>query len=117
MNGIEQETTDGRVLIHLRGEVDLSWSQQVRKAVLDALAASPRVGVVLRDVGYIDSSGIAALVEGFQNARSTGRAFALVAISDAVRAVLELARLDRVFPIVADADAIPEPVGGAAWKP
>ena len=57
MNGIEQETADGRTLIRLRGEVDLSWSQQVRQAVLDALAKSRRVGVVLSDVSYIDSSG------------------------------------------------------------
>jgi anti-sigma B factor antagonist len=117
MNGIEQETTDGRTLIRLRGEVDLSWSQQVRRAVLDALAHSRQVGVVLSEVSYIDSSGIAALVEGFQNARSQGRGFALVAVSDAVRAVLELARLDRVFPLVADVDAIPEVTGAPAWKP
>lgn len=111
MNAIEQETTNGCVLIRLSGEVDLSWSQQVREAVLEALQESQRVGVVLSDVSYIDSSGIAALVEGFQIARSKGSGFALVAISDAVRAVLELARLDKVFPIVADADSIPEVKG------
>jgi anti-sigma B factor antagonist len=116
MNGIEQETKDGRTLIRLSGEVDLSWTQQVRQAVLDALASSQRVGVVLSDVSYIDSSGIAALVEGFQSARSKGSGFALVAISDAVRAVLELARLDRVFPIVADVEGIPEITGTPAWK-
>lgn len=117
MNAIEQETADGTTLIRLRGEVDLSWSQQVRKAVLDALAASPRVGVDLGEVGYIDSSGIAALVEGFQQARTQGRGFALVAVSDAVRSVLELARLDRVFPLVADAAAIPDVTAAPAWKP
>lgn len=117
MNGIEQETANGSTLIRLSGEVDLSWSQQVRKAVLDALAASKRVGVELSAVSYIDSSGIAALVEGFQNARTQGRGFALVAISDAVRSVLELARLDRVFPIVADAAGIPDVTGTPAWKP
>ncbi len=100
MNGIEQETIDGCSVIRLSGEVDLSWSQQVRDAVLAALGNSARVGVELSAVSYIDSSGIAALVEGFQNARSKGKGFALVAVSDAVRAVLELARLDRVFPIV-----------------
>ena len=116
MNGIEQETADGCTLIRLRGEVDLSRSQQVREAVLKALGTSQRVGVVLSEVSYIDSSGIAALVEGFQNARSKGSGFALVAVSDAVRAVLELARLDRVFPIVADSAAIPEVTGVPAWK-
>ena len=116
MNGMEQETANGSTLIRLRGEVDLSWSQQVRRAVLDALAGSRRVGVELSAVSYIDSSGIAALVEGFQNARTQGRGFALVAVSDAVRSVLELARLDRVFPIVADAEAIPYVTGAPVWK-
>lgn len=109
MSGIEREDRDGVVLIRLSGEVDLSWSQQVRHAVLDALEKNPAVGVELSAVSYIDSSGIAALVEGFQSARSRGSRFALVRISDAVRAVLELARLDRVFLIVAD----PAEVGGA----
>jgi anti-sigma B factor antagonist len=117
MSGIEQESSDGCSVIRLSGEVDLSWSQQVRKAVLDALAGSSKVGVVLSDVSYIDSSGIAALVEGFQTARTQGRGFALVAVSDAVRAVLELARLDRVFPIVAGVDAIPDSTTVPAWKP
>jgi len=106
MSGIESETIDGIVLIRLRGEVDLSWSQQVRQAVLAALERHPAVGVELSEVSYIDSSGIAALVEGFQSARARGGRFALVAISDAVRAVLELARLDRVFLIVADPGAV-----------
>jgi anti-sigma B factor antagonist len=102
MSGIASETIDGVVLIRLSGEVDLSWSQQVRKAVLAALEEHPAVGVELSQVSYIDSSGIAALVEGFQSARARGSRFALVSISDAVRAVLELARLDRVFLIVSD---------------
>jgi anti-sigma B factor antagonist len=106
MSGIESENLDGVVLIRLSGEVDLSWSQQVRRAVLDALESNVIVGVDLSEVSYIDSSGIAALVEGFQGARARGSRFALVAVSDAVRAVLQLARLDRVFLIVADRAAL-----------
>ena len=106
MSGIESENFDGAVLIRLSGEVDLSWSQQVRRAVLAALESNPIVGVELSEVSYIDSSGIAALVEGFQTARARGSRFALVSVSDAVRAVLELARLDRVFLIVADRSAM-----------
>jgi anti-sigma B factor antagonist len=105
-NSVSSEQRDGYVLVRLRGEVDLSWSQQVRRAVLDALKANVPVGVELADVSYIDSSGIAALVEGFQGARARGGRFVLVAVSDAVRAVLELARLDRVFVIVATPDAV-----------
>ena len=67
--------------------------------MLDALTRAPRVAVDLSAVSYIDSSGIAALVEGFQNARGKGQPFELVSVSAPVLAVLKLARLDRVFQI------------------
>ena len=100
MNQCKVETHDGVVLVRVSGEVDLSWSQQIRKAILEALAAHDAVGVDLSGVEYIDSSGIAALVEGFQTARKDKQKFALVASSPAVKAVLQLARLDLVFPMV-----------------
>lgn len=109
LNRVASETHVGFVLVRLYGEVDLSWSQIVRRAVLDALDQAGAVGVDLSAVSYIDSSGIAALVEGFQLSRKRGSRFVLVAASDAVRAVLELARLDRVFVLVANADAIIAP--------
>ncbi len=93
------ETSGEYRVIRLGGEVDMSWSQEVRKAVLDALGKSPRVAVNLAGVSYIDSSGIAALVEGFQQARGKGQSFVLVECSDAVMAVLKLARLDKVFTL------------------
>ena len=86
-------------VVKLGGEVDLSWSQQARRAVLDALGTSQKVAVNLAAVSYIDSSGIAALVEGFQNARTKGQTFVLVDASPSVLAVLKLARLDKVFTI------------------
>jgi len=93
------------VLVRVRGEVDLSWSQQLRRAILDALGATGKVGVELSQVSYIDSSGIAALVEGFQNARGKGQQFGLIGASKSVMAVLQLARLDKVFPLFPDLDA------------
>jgi anti-sigma B factor antagonist len=90
---------------HWPGEVDLSWSAEVRTAVLAALSAAPRVAVDLAAVSYIDSSGIAALVEGFQNARGKSQPFVLLGVSGPVQAVLKLARLDRVFTLVTALDA------------
>jgi len=100
MKQCSTETRGAWTAVVLGGEVDLSWSQQVRRAVLDALSASDSVAVDLSAVGYIDSSGIAALVEGFQTARGRGKSFVLLSPSDAVQAVLRLARLDKVFRIV-----------------
>ena len=104
-NGCDQHVHAGWTVLDVRGEVDLSWSQDVRRRVLDALATTPALAVVLSRVSYIDSSGIAALVEGFQQARAKSQRFALIAPSPSVTSVLELARLDRVFPIFADLGA------------
>lgn len=106
MNECKIENLGDVLLVRVSGEVDLSWSQSIRKAVLEALGKSSAVGVDLSAVSYIDSSGIAALVEGFQTARGKGQRFALVAASASVRAVLQLARLDRVFPMVDTAEAV-----------
>lgn len=103
-NACISEDLGGYVLVRVCGEVDLSWSQQVRDAILAALG-SGGVGVELAAVTYIDSSGIAALVEGFQTARGKGLRFGLIAASRQVLAVLQLARLDKVFPLFADVEA------------
>lgn len=105
MNGCDSRTEAPFEIVSVRGEVDLSWSSEVRKAVLEALDRSTQVLVELDQVTYMDSSGIAALVEGYQSAKSRDIRFGLLQISEPVRSVLELARLDQVFPIYADLDA------------
>ena len=85
--------------IFVAGEVDLSNSAELRKTILGALKGASTVVVNLSDVSYIDSSGIAALVEGLQQANSQNKAFSLTQPSDQVRSILELARLDQVFTI------------------
>ena len=88
-------------VVHLSGEVDLSCSPEARKIILDCLQNNTSLLVDLSDVSYIDSSGVASLVEGYQLSRTLGLEFALVAVSDAAMNVLRLARLDHVFPIYA----------------
>lgn len=92
-------------LVAVSGEVDLSWSSKVRDEVLKGLKNCDRVMVDLHDVSYIDSSGIAALVEGLQKAKAKSKQFALVNIHQSVQAVLELARLDQVFSVYPDIDS------------
>ncbi len=89
----------GQVRVVVAGEVDLSWSAEIRDQILKALREQVPVKVDLSGVDYIDSSGIAALVEGLQQARKHGVPFVLQRPSKAVRSVLELARLDQVFEL------------------
>lgn len=99
-----QHTPDG-VVAALSGEVDLSSSPQARAAILDCLNGGSSMLVDLSAVDYIDSSGVASLVEGFRLARDKHLVFALLAVSQPALRVLQLARLDKVFPIYADFDA------------
>jgi anti-sigma B factor antagonist len=91
----EGETT----IVALSGDVDLDNSPQVRNVLLDSVRDKRGVLVEMSGVSYIDSSGIASLVEAYQSARRGRTPFALVAVSDAAMRVLELARLDQVFSI------------------
>jgi anti-sigma B factor antagonist len=66
---------------------------------LDCVAKQQAVIVDLSGVSYIDSSGVASLVEAYQTARKGETSFALANVSQAAMRVLELARLDKVFTI------------------
>ncbi|OAN52323.1 anti-anti-sigma factor [Paramagnetospirillum marisnigri] len=89
---------DGATVVTLAGEVDLSHSPTLRKALMELMfEKKPVVVVDLSAVEYIDSSGVAGLVEAYQSARKNATRFVLAAVSDPVRRVLQLARLDKVF--------------------
>jgi len=86
-------------IFSLAGEIDLHSSPEARKLILTCLQDNRPTLVDLGDVAYIDSSGVASLVEGFQLARQRQLDFGLVRVSAAVLNVLKLARLDKVFPL------------------
>lgn len=90
------------IIVELDGEVDLSCSPDARKQILDCLDDSRNLLVDLSAVTYIDSSGVASLVEGYQTAKKKSLKFGLISVSDAAMNVLQLARLDKVFPIHAN---------------
>ncbi|HKP25831.1 MAG TPA: STAS domain-containing protein [Dongiaceae bacterium] len=92
----------GRTVVALKGEIDMEEAPKVRRTLLDSLKQKRDILVDLSEVTYIDSSGIASLIEGLQAARKQKNDLALVSVSQRARRVLELARLDKVFTIHAD---------------
>ena len=86
-------------VIELSGEVDLSCSPDAREQILSVLEEDQNLLIDMSGVTYIDSSGIASLVEGYQAARKKKLEFGLAAVSTSAMSVLSLARLDKVFPI------------------
>jgi len=97
---IETTNTVDETIITIEGDIDLYSSPELRTAVLKAVPkATAGVGIHLGGVSYMDSSGVATLVEGLRSAKENGKTFALVAPSQSVMKVLELARLDSVFEV------------------
>ncbi|MFQ6017994.1 MAG: STAS domain-containing protein [Kiloniellaceae bacterium] len=86
-------------VVKLQGDVDLEHSPAIRRILLGAVAEMRDVLVDLSDVTYLDSSGIACLVEALQAARTNGTELGLVAVSVQALRVLQLARLDMIFKI------------------
>src|SRR5258706_13026608 len=94
-------------VIDVKGDIDLYSSPQVRQTILDTLnqKTAKRVIVDLTGVRYVDSSGVASLVEGLQLSRKSQVRFALCGLNKAPRQVLELTRLIKVFEIHETLDA------------
>jgi anti-sigma B factor antagonist len=97
---VSVEMNEGLALLAVRGEVDMHSSPRVREAQNRALKESTWGMVIdLSGVAYMDSSGIATLIEGLQWARREGRNFRLAGLTSTVRDVFDLARLGDVFEI------------------
>lgn len=90
---------NGITLVALSGDVDLESSPKVRSTLLECVEKGGAVVVDMFGVTYIDSSGVASLVEAYQAARKAGASFELARVSPSAMRVLELARLDKVFTI------------------
>jgi anti-sigma B factor antagonist len=88
-------------IVDVVGDITLYNSPNVRKTLLDLLRTkrSPRVIVNLEKVRYIDSAGVASLVEGLKVSRDLKSGFALYGLTKTTREVLELTRLIRVFEV------------------
>jgi anti-sigma B factor antagonist len=97
------EKTNAGFLLKLKGDVDMNSSSQVRGALGEVFRQCTKgtkaLFVDLSQVRYMDSSGIATLVEAMQNCMKQGSRLRLVDLSPAVRDVFELARLASVFEI------------------
>ena len=88
-------------IVDIAGDITLYSAPEVRRVLLAALKdqRAPRVIVNLEKVKYIDSAGIASLVEGLKTSRDMKSAFGLYGLSATARDVLTLTRLIKVFEV------------------
>jgi anti-sigma B factor antagonist len=103
---IKIDISDNVAFVHVTGEVDLYSSPAVRKELLNLTKKKiPIILIVLKKVSYMDSSGVATLIEGLQLTNKYQGRFALIGLNPNVREVFELTRLDKIFDIYKDVDS------------
>ena len=97
------EDVNGVTLCRVSGDIDISSSPDVKKT-FDQVVSQKKDKVVinLKDVSYVDSSGLATLVEILKNLRSYGGKLKLSNLSSKVKGLFEITKLDKLFDIVAE---------------
>jgi anti-sigma B factor antagonist len=97
-------TPEGAIVVPV-GEIDLGRAPAFREHLTRVQRERPeRLIVDLGQVPYMDSSGVATLVEAMQTARRSGSRLVLCNLQERVRSIFEIARLETVFVIVASVE-------------
>ncbi len=99
MMAASTRTERGITIVDVVGQIDIGSSPALRKTLLDSLKATKHVAINLSAVKYIDSSGIASMLEVLKAARDSEKRLVLFGLTGAVLQVLQLTRLTRVFEI------------------
>ena len=95
----------GLPVILIEGEVDLYQSPELRAALqAHVKTRTPALALDLTDVPYIDSSGLATIVEYVRSAQGFGGKIALFGLSVRVKTIFDLVRLGEILPIVTTRD-------------
>ena len=97
---INVEVEENTTIVVPSGDIDLSKSGELRAVLQQILIEAPsKIIVDLEAVSYMDSSGVATLIEAFQLSKRAENDFVLCCLSDGVKSIIELARLDQIFSI------------------
>jgi anti-anti-sigma factor len=96
---------DGHVLIAARGELDLATAPQLEDAVLPPVREGRHAVVDLRELEFMDSSGVRVIVAAHHAAQEHGGRLSLVRLEGGtpIQRVLEISGLDTMLDIVDDA--------------
>jgi anti-sigma B factor antagonist len=104
---ITTEQREGQTRVALTGELDIASAPQFEEGLAAVERDTPGVLVLdLRGVGFIDSTGLRAVIAADERARSAGRRFVIVRGTAAVERVFSVTQLDQRLEIVDDPDSV-----------
>jgi anti-anti-sigma factor len=97
---IEVTSSAAITVVCPRGDLDMAAADQMKRTLTKLVDdGSRKLLVDLGQVGYVDSSGMGALVASLKHARTVGGELRLCALQDDVRAIFEMTRLNRAVTI------------------
>ena len=100
-------------VIEPSGILDSTKAEEFRQQVDDALESGTETLLIdLRDITFVDSSGLGALVVALKKVRAADCKMYVCSINDQVRMLFELTSMDRVFDVLADQSEFNEKVLG-----
>jgi anti-sigma B factor antagonist len=94
---VKSHEQDGVVVFQVSGEINITTSPELRKSF--EKEQKKKIVIDFEKVTYIDSSGLATLVEVLKKTRTQGGALGLAGMSDKVKSLFEITKLDKLFPI------------------
>lgn len=102
---VKTEIKNDLTICYVDGEIDINSSPDVKKS-FDKLIArkTPKIVVDFSKVTYVDSSGLATMVEILKNMKAYGGRLRLTSLSPKIKSLFEITKLERLFDIVADAE-------------
>jgi anti-sigma B factor antagonist len=105
---VKIENKNGLTVFYVEGEIDINSAPAIKKSFDKLLSArTPKIIVNLSKVSYVDSSGLATLVEILKNMRSYGGRLRLTNLSAKIKSLFEITKLEKLFEIMPDeAEAI-----------
>ena len=91
-------TEEGNIAtVHLDGEIDMDVTEKAKEVIMPLIEAKKEVYLNLKDVQYMDSSGISVLIESHQKAMELGTKVTLKEISKSVLKVIMMAKLEQIL--------------------
>ncbi len=98
-------------IVHPSGILDGVSVNQLRREISDLVESGANIVLVdFQDVTFMNSSGLGALVSTLKVVRSAGAELFLCSLSDQVKIIFQLTKMDRVFKTFANRDEFEQKV-------
>ena len=101
--GVEVTRDDRVSTVRVRGEIDLAAAERLEQALKSVQDAPSEVTILdLREVTFLDSTGLRTITSADARARKDGHELRIVRGSDQVQKLLHVTGMDKILPLVDD---------------